>query len=82
MEERLPGLSFISAMPLYVPSRTRTVNQPIHIVMETLENMIRNLADKLDQILGKTQLQEVPVRVDTKNHPNAYKMNRHHHISE
>ncbi|SHF38634.1 hypothetical protein SAMN05443144_10826 [Fodinibius roseus] len=50
--------------------------------MEILKSLLRNLADKLDQILGKTQLQEVPVRVDTKNHPNAYKMNRHNHISE
>jgi hypothetical protein len=50
--------------------------------MEILKSLLRNLADKLGELLGNVSPQEVPVRVETKNHPNAYKMNRHHHISE
>ncbi|HLR25895.1 hypothetical protein [Fodinibius sediminis] len=48
--------------------------------MEILKSLLRNLADKLGELLDNAQLQEVPVRVETKNHPNAYKMNRYHHI--
>ena len=31
--------------------------------MEILKKLLRNLADKLDQLLGNAQLQEIPVRV-------------------
>jgi hypothetical protein len=48
--------------------------------MEILKTLLRNLADKLGELLGRTHLQEVPVRVETKNHPNAHTMNRYHHI--
>jgi hypothetical protein len=30
--------------------------------METLKNLLNNLANKLDQLLGNSQLQEIPVR--------------------
>lgn len=45
--------------------------------MEILKSLLRNLADKLGELLGNAQLQEVPVRVDTRNHPATYKTTRH-----
>ena len=39
--------------------------------METLKNLLRDLTDKLDQLLGKTELRKVPVKVSNKNHPDT-----------
>ena len=40
--------------------------------MDTLKNLIRNLADKVDRLLGGVQLQEIPVRLGTENPPAAH----------
>ncbi|MEP1305218.1 MAG: hypothetical protein ABJI33_00030 [Balneola sp.] len=39
--------------------------------METLKNLLRDLTDKLDQLLGKNELRKVPVKVSNKSHPNT-----------
>jgi hypothetical protein len=49
--------------------------------MEILKNLLRDLTDKLDQLLGRPGLQEAPIRVHNENHPNTQVHNINMHRS-
>lgn len=39
--------------------------------MEALKNLLRNVNNKLNQLLGKTELRKVPINVSNKRQPNT-----------
>lgn len=47
----------------------------MHIIMETLKTLLRNLAEKLARIPDNLQPQECPVRVSNKNYPGPHHNN-------